>query len=121
MKAVATPAFQRISPHPAALFTYHRRVRLAGESALKLGQVTHDRVAAIFLRGVRVDGGAHALALVPLVRAPALPVTDEEALRRGEPVDGLIRLPRPSFLPGQIREQEPTEVGDVFTGRELAV
>ena len=88
---------------------------------LKLRHIRDDAVGAVLLRRMRIDGGAQALGLVAGLSAPTLPVADKETLIGREAIDRLKLLALGIFLPREIGEQQPAEVGNILAQRQLAV
>ena len=68
-----------------------------------------------------IDGGIHAFAFVACVLAPALSVSDKEALLGSEPVDRIKLLASNLILPGNVCQHQAAQVGDIFSQGELAV
>lgn len=91
------------------------------EGLLKFGHVGDDAVRPVFFGGVGIDGGAEALGFVFRVAAPALSVTDEEALLGREVVERIKLLILGVLFPRHVGEQEAAEIGDIFTECQFPV
>src|ERR1700721_2627216 len=70
---------------------------------------------------MRVGEGIETAVLRTLVFAGPLGIADEEALVRGEPVNGLEVLVLRGVFPGDIGEERAAEVGYIFAAGELGV
>ena len=88
---------------------------------LKLRHVRDNAVGTVFFRRVGIDCGPHPLGFIARLAAPALAVTDKEALVGREAVYGLERLAFGVVLPGFVGEQKAAEISDIFAQREFAV
>src|SRR6266436_8215671 len=108
-------------PNPAAILLYHRGIRLAVERLLKFRHIRDHAVGPVFLRRMGIRRRSQTLDFVAFVRAPALPVPDEEALLGGQPINQFQLLAFGRLFPRHVREDEPAEVRCIFPKRQLTV